>query len=236
MEIPSDLIERLKTARSVVFFSGAGISAESGIPTFRGKDGIWNKLSPEELANFNAFINNPKLVWEWYNYRKSIVHKSKPNAGHLAIVKLEKFSVANTIESLQNLYAGDSLVNFQVIDDSTNSNIESDKVQINRLFMNLIQNGVEAGKELNGKAKIEIQLNNLNGFIEITIKDYSGGIPAAMKENMFRPNFTTKSAGTGLGLAICKGIVEQANGTIHYQTVDGVGTTFTVQLPTTNIN
>ncbi|MBT9484882.1 HAMP domain-containing sensor histidine kinase [Sediminibacterium sp.] len=155
---------------------------------------------------------------------------------NIGIVKLEKFSVANTIESLQNLYAGDSLVNFQVIDDSTNSNIESDKVQINRLFMNLIQNGVEAGKELNGKAKIEIQLNNLNGFIEITIRDYSGGIPAAMKENMFRPNFTTKSAGTGLGLAICKGIVEQANGTIHYQTVDGVGTTFTVQLPTTNIN
>lgn len=155
---------------------------------------------------------------------------------NIGIVKLEKFSVAITIESLQNLYAGDSLVNFQVFDESTNSNIESDKVQINRLFMNLIQNGVEAGKELNGKAKIEIQLNNLNEFIVITIRDYSGGIPAAMKENMFRPNFTTKSAGTGLGLAICKGIVEQANGTIQYQTVDGVGTTFTIQLPTTHIN
>ena len=62
MEIPSELIEQLKTAKSVIFFSGAGISAESGIPTFRGKDGIWNKMKPEELANFDAFIRNPDLV------------------------------------------------------------------------------------------------------------------------------------------------------------------------------
>lgn len=91
MEIPSNLFEKLKSARTVVFFSGAGISAESGIPTFRGKDGIWNKFRPEELANFDAFIRNPQLVWEWYNYRKSIIHQSKPNAGHLAIVEMEKY-------------------------------------------------------------------------------------------------------------------------------------------------
>lgn len=91
MEIPSILIDKLKSAKTVVFFSGAGISAESGIPTFRGKDGIWNKFRPEELASFNAFIRNPQLVWEWYNYRKSIVHQSKPNAGHLAIVEFEKY-------------------------------------------------------------------------------------------------------------------------------------------------
>lgn len=154
---------------------------------------------------------------------------------NIGIVKLEKFSVVNTIQSLQNLYAGDSLVNFQVIDETINPYIESDKVQINRLFMNLIQNGVEAGKDWNGKAQIEIQLNNLNELIVITIKDNSGGIPSAMKENMFRPNFTTKSAGTGLGLAICKGIVEQANGAIYYESLNGIGTTFTIQLPTTSI-
>lgn len=102
MEIPSDLIDHLKSARSVVFFSGAGISAESGIPTFRGKDGIWNKLRPEELANFNAFMRNPQLVWEWYNYRKSIVHRSKPNAGHLAIVEMEKY-FENVIVITQNV-------------------------------------------------------------------------------------------------------------------------------------
>ena len=102
MEIPSSLIEKLKVAKSVVFFSGAGISAESGIPTFRGKDGIWNKLRPEELANFDAFIQNPQLVWEWYNYRKSIVHQSKPNAGHIAIVEMEKYC-KNVIVITQNV-------------------------------------------------------------------------------------------------------------------------------------
>jgi len=151
---------------------------------------------------------------------------------NIGIVKLERFSVANTIQSLQNLYAGDSLVRIQIIDESTNPFIESDKVQINRLLMNLIQNGVEAGKEWNGKAEIEIHLSNLNDLVVISIQDQSGGIPAAMKENMFRPNFTTKSAGTGLGLAICKGIVEQANGSIQYHTVDGKGTQFIIQLPT----
>ena len=114
MEIPSDLIEHLKASRSIVFFSGAGISAESGIPTFRGKDGIWNKFRPEELANFDAFIRNPQLVWEWYNYRKSIVHQSKPNPGHLAIVEFEKYfeQVIVVTQNVDNLHgrAGSKIV------------------------------------------------------------------------------------------------------------------------------
>jgi NAD-dependent deacetylase len=57
-------IERIKNAGHIVFFTGAGMSAESGIATFRGKDGIWNKFKPEELANFNSFIKNPGMVWE----------------------------------------------------------------------------------------------------------------------------------------------------------------------------
>lgn len=89
MEIRRGLIDRLLLAESVVFFTGAGISAESGIPTFRGKDGIWNKLKPEELANFNAFIKNPEMVWEWYKYRKKIVHESQPNQGHFTIAKFQ---------------------------------------------------------------------------------------------------------------------------------------------------
>ena len=106
MEIPAALIEHLRSAKSVVFFSGAGISAESGIPTFRGKDGIWNKLNPEELANFNAFMRNPQLVWEWYNYRKTIVHQAKPNAGHLAIVEMEKYfeDVIVVTQNVDNLH------------------------------------------------------------------------------------------------------------------------------------
>ena len=91
MKITADLIKEIAYAERVVFFTGAGISAESGIPVFRGKDGIWNKLKPEELANFNAFLKNPELVWEWYQHRKKIISDSGPNAGHLAIVGMEKY-------------------------------------------------------------------------------------------------------------------------------------------------
>jgi len=106
LDIPSGLIKKLKSARAIVFFSGAGISAESGIPIFRGKDGIWNKLRPEELANFNAFMRNPQLVWKWYNYRKSIVQESKPNPGHLAIVEMEKYfeKVIVITQNVDNLH------------------------------------------------------------------------------------------------------------------------------------
>lgn len=114
MEVPSILIDKLKFAKSVVFFSGAGISAESGIPTFRGKEGIWNKFRPEELANFDAFIRNPQLVWEWYNYRKSIAHQSKPNEGHLAIVEFEKYfeEVIVITQNVDNLHrrAGSKII------------------------------------------------------------------------------------------------------------------------------
>jgi len=81
----------LSSAKKIVFFTGAGISAESGIPTFRGKDGIWNKMKPEELANFNAFVRNPEIVWEWYQYRKKIVHQASPNPAHLTISELQNY-------------------------------------------------------------------------------------------------------------------------------------------------
>lgn len=82
-------IGKLKSAHTVVVLTGAGISAESGVPTFRGDEGLWKKFRPEELANFDAFIRNPKLVWEWYNYRKTLISQVNPNPGHYALVKLE---------------------------------------------------------------------------------------------------------------------------------------------------
>ncbi|WP_439506327.1 sensor histidine kinase [Sediminibacterium sp.] len=155
---------------------------------------------------------------------------------NIGIVTLENFSIVTTIHSMQSLYSGDASVSIQFVDESTNSFIEADKVQINRLFMNLIQNSVEAGKELNGNATIEIKLFNQNENLVTIIKDYSGGIPPAMRGNMFRPNFTTKSAGTGLGLAICKGIVEHANGEIQYESIDGIGTIFEIKFPVASTN
>ena len=84
------LLSRLKKARSVAVLTGAGISAESGVPTFRGDEGLWKKYRPEELANFSAFIRNPKLVWEWYNFRKDLINKVKPNPAHYALAEMEK--------------------------------------------------------------------------------------------------------------------------------------------------
>lgn len=89
IKIDQSLIDSLRKSESIVFFTGAGISSESGIPTFRGKDGIWNKLRPEELANFDAFMRNPEMVWEWYNHRKKIIHDARPNAAHLTIAEMQ---------------------------------------------------------------------------------------------------------------------------------------------------
>jgi len=84
------LLDTLSRARSVVAFTGAGISAESGVPTFRGSGGIWKKYRPEELANLDAFLRNPELVWEWYRARRQVMSGIAPNAGHLALAAMER--------------------------------------------------------------------------------------------------------------------------------------------------
>jgi len=72
----------------VVVLTGAGVSAESGIPTFRGKNGYWRNLDPAKLATPEAFANDPKLVWEWYRERRQRIRNAQPNAAHEAIAKL----------------------------------------------------------------------------------------------------------------------------------------------------
>lgn len=69
--------------------TGAGISAESGVPTFRGAGGLWKEHKPEELATAEAFGRDPRLVWEWYNWRRELIAKAAPNPGHKALVQLE---------------------------------------------------------------------------------------------------------------------------------------------------
>jgi NAD-dependent protein deacetylase/lipoamidase len=105
MDFKSEFIEKLKKAKTLVFFTGAGISAESGIATFRGKDGLWNKLKPEELASFSAFMKNPDMVWEWYQYRRNIVESTAPNPGHYAIAEFEKYYDINVVtQNVDNLH------------------------------------------------------------------------------------------------------------------------------------
>jgi len=80
----------LRPARSIVVLTGAGISAESGVPTFRGPDGLWRDFRPEDLATPEAFARDPRLVWEWYDWRRQKIAAARPNLGHYALVTLEK--------------------------------------------------------------------------------------------------------------------------------------------------
>jgi NAD-dependent protein deacetylase/lipoamidase len=76
----------------VLVITGAGISAESGIPTFRGKEGYWRKLDPMTLATPEAFARDPELVWEWYRERRGKIRAAQPNAAHQALVRLATLS------------------------------------------------------------------------------------------------------------------------------------------------
>jgi NAD-dependent deacetylase len=88
-EIPPALVQLLARAERLVVLTGAGISAESGIPTFRGPEGLWRTFRPEELATPQAFARDPQLVWEWYDWRRGKIAPARPNPGHETLVSLE---------------------------------------------------------------------------------------------------------------------------------------------------
>ena len=92
MKMFESIIEQIKDIQKIVFVTGAGISQESGIPTFRGKDGLWRNYNAMGLATIDAFYKNPKLVWEWYNERRRNIFAAQPNLGHKAITELEKYA------------------------------------------------------------------------------------------------------------------------------------------------
>jgi NAD-dependent deacetylase len=89
--------DRLKKAKKIAFVTGAGISQESGIPTFRGKDGLWRKYDPMKLATIDAFYEDPKLVWEWYEERRQNILAANPNPGHLSIAELERYKQVSVL-------------------------------------------------------------------------------------------------------------------------------------------
>jgi len=78
----------LAATKSVTVLTGAGISAESGVPTFRGDGGLWRNFRAEDLATPEAFAKDPRLVWEWYDWRRGLIKDTQPNPGHLALAKL----------------------------------------------------------------------------------------------------------------------------------------------------
>jgi NAD-dependent deacetylase len=82
--------EWIARAESTAVLTGAGISAESGVPTFRGPEGLWKEFKPEDLATPEAFARDPRLVWEWYDWRRGLIAQAQPNAAHRALAELER--------------------------------------------------------------------------------------------------------------------------------------------------
>jgi two-component system nitrogen regulation sensor histidine kinase NtrY len=207
---------------------------------------IKNPLTPMKLSiQFlqKAIDNNSPNVKELTgNVAKTLVeqidHLSKiafdfSQFANIGNTNIETFDINEVIRSLDNLYKnsleGDLILN--TIPGKVM--IRADKTQMNRLFTNLIQNAIEACDE---KKNCSVELNELqvDGVVQISIKDNGAGIPVEMQSKIFVPNFTTKSSGTGLGLAMCKGIAEQAGGRIWFETEKGEGSTFYVELPVIN--
>ncbi len=143
---------------------------------------------------------------------------------------VELFDLHEVISSLRNLYQPNHNVELEWHPAEGKMMVEADRTQMNRLFTNLLANAVEACHG-NRDCGIWVNEERMENRIRISIRDNGEGIPPEMRSRIFVPNFTTKSSGTGLGLAMCKGIVEQAHGKIWFETGEGKGTTFHVELP-----
>src|SRR6266545_1615365 len=91
IEIPIELISLLRGTSNLATLTGAGVSQESGLRTFReAQTGLWSQYKPEELASPQAFARDPKLIWDWYAWRREAVKGVRPNPGHYALVEMEK--------------------------------------------------------------------------------------------------------------------------------------------------
>jgi len=106
-DIPDALVTALRDARHVCLLTGAGVSAESGVPTFRdAQDGLWARYRAEELATPEAFVADPALIWRWYRWRRELIAKAQPNHGHYAIAELARLVPRLTLvtQNVDNLH------------------------------------------------------------------------------------------------------------------------------------
>jgi signal transduction histidine kinase len=148
--------------------------------------------------------------------------------------KNEVFDLNESIKMITSLHSSGDTMTISWQPSATKIMIFADKTHINRLFTNLLQNAIQAIPE-NKHGEIVVKESVSGSIVLLTITDNGNGIPAIMQNKIFTPNFTTKTSGTGLGLAMCKGIVEQSKGRIWFETEEGTGTVFYVELPLAGI-
>jgi signal transduction histidine kinase len=144
--------------------------------------------------------------------------------------KLEQIDLHSVVRSLVDLYSSNPRMKLEWHQHSEPLLMRADKTHMNRLFTNLLTNAADACSEAR-QCVVSIQERIAADYVIVSIADNGEGIPDEMQSKIFTPNFTTKTSGTGLGLAMCKSIVEQAGGTIWFETRVGEGTTFFVRLP-----
>jgi two-component system nitrogen regulation sensor histidine kinase NtrY len=204
---------------------------------------IKNPLTPMKLsiqylqkANISGVSNLKELT---ASVAKTLVeqidHLSKiasdfSQFAHIGNPRNEVMDLHELLSSLASLYETMEKVMFKWMPEHGKIWIFADKTQMNRLFTNLLQNALEACHDRE-TCMIGVKEHLFANRVLISISDNGEGIPEPMQSKIFIPNFTTKSSGTGLGLAMSKTIVEQAKGRIWFETEEGEGTTFFVELP-----
>jgi len=114
IDITEQFSRALRNSRKVAVLTGAGVSAESGVPTFRGEDGFWRNINPMELATLEAFSRDPETVWEWYLHRRDTIRTIKPNPGHYALAEMAELYndftlITQNIDNLHRLAGSDNI-------------------------------------------------------------------------------------------------------------------------------
>jgi len=185
-----------------------------------------DKNSPD-VKNISLYV--AKIMLEQIEHLSQIASDFAQFA-NISNTKMQYFDLNETLKNVVTLYSTNEKVTINATYEPGGLMIHADKTQVNRLFTNLLQNALQSVPDFR-IIEISIKSKNENGNALVSIKDNGTGIPAAMQEKIFTPNFTTKSSGTGLGLAMCKGIVEKIGGNIWFETEVGEWTNFYVSIP-----
>ena len=143
---------------------------------------------------------------------------------------LEEVDMLNIVENCKQIYFDNKDVEIILVNAAKNTLVKADKDQMLRVFNNLIKNAIQAIPEQR-QGKIELLLDNKNNKICIEVRDNGKGISDLDKEKIFIPNFTTKNSGMGLGLAMVKKMIEGVDGIIWFESIEGTGTSFFIELP-----
>ncbi len=170
IDISDDVRVILQRAKKIGVLTGAGVSAESGIATFRGKDGIWSKLNPDELARMDAFLKNPARVLEWYEHRRSIIDNVAPNAAHKTLAEMQDYFDSFVI-STQNI-------------DGLHKKAGSDSVY--ELHGNILRNRCnECGKKIDDVDLESVPRCECGGLVRPDVVWFGEVLPVDVLDNSF---------------------------------------------------